>query len=373
MTERIILASPREPCGATWLINCLLLLGIKTYRTGPEGQAMWLEGANGWILDRRENLLRQWLPALSQQQHFIFCDQVEVQWLHEWPTEADWSSRVLYFIRDPRDAFYSRYCREGASLPFSEYLAFPDAFSLLDKIDHWRAFNESWLDHPNLKILKFEDYKADAFQLLRQTIDWIGISVSEEALCYAVNNSSFEKAAEAERDYLKTFGSDQIINRSGKPGEWRSLNHQAHAISDVTERCSSMLRYFGYPVTDLAENGVGPRSQFTQLKHFDSIRLHSSMRRYIVPPNADLQSLITRLNPELIKASGLTDSESHVMLDRLSEYAHGAKWGTSLKQLKGLYTDLGIERLGWWGMKRLRCRSLVRRLCQLLTPKRKLS
>lgn len=370
MSERIILASPREPCGATWLINCLLVLGIKTYRVGPEGQEMWVKGLQGWQLDPRENILKQWLPVLSQREHFEFCDQLEVQWLHEWPTDADWNHRVLYFIRDPRDAMYSRYRREGASLPFIDYLAFPDAFSLLEKIDHWRAFNETWMAHPNLKVVRFEDYKADALQLLRQVVEWIGLSRSENELINAVENSSFETAAQAEREYLKIVGSTQVINRAGKSGEWHSLIGEAQAMAEISTRCASVLHHFGYEAPNATEESVGHRPQFTQLMHFASVRLTSQMKQASGGEDLSLQSLIARLDPRLFKAAGLSDSEAHIMLDRLSEFASSAGWHQSLATLGGLYDALGIKRATRWSNYKSCLRVAVRRLLCMAVPRK---
>jgi hypothetical protein len=373
MSERIVLASPREPCGATWLINCLLVLGIKTYRVGPGGQEMWVKGLQGWQLDPRENILKQWLPVLSQREHFEFGDQIEVQWLHEWPTDADWGHRVLYFIRDPRDAMYSRYRREGASLPFVDYLAFPDAFSLLGKIDHWRAFNETWIAHPNLKVVRFEDYKADALQLLRQTVDWIGLSRSENELINAVENSSFEKAAQAERHYLKIAGSTQVINRAGKPGEWHSLSGETQAMAEISTRCASVLHHFGYEAPNATENSVGYRPQFVHLMHFASVRLTSQMKQASADEDLTLQSLIARLDPQLFKAAGVSDSEAHVMLDRLSEFARSAGWQQSLATLGELYDALGIRRATWWSNQISRLRVAVRWLLDMTVPRKRSS
>lgn len=373
MAERIILASPREPCGATWLINCLLVLGIKTYRVGPEGQEMWVKDSQGWQLDPRENILKQWLPVLSQREYFEFSDKLEVQWLHEWPRDSDWHHRILYFIRDPRDAMYSRYRREGASLPFNDYLAFPDAFSLLGKIDHWRAFNESWIAHPNLKVVRFEDYKADALLVLRQTVEWIGLAKSEGELINAVDNSSFEKAAQAERQYLKITGSAQVINRAGKPGEWHSLSGEAEAMAEISTRCAPVLHHFGYEAPHHTENSMGYRPQFKHLKHFASVRLTEPMKQAAAGEDLDLQLLITRLDPQLFRAAGVSDSETHVMLDRLSEYAHAAGWQQSLVTLRRLYDALGIKRVTWWSNQKSRLRKALRRLLCMVSPKREIS
>lgn len=362
MTERIILASPREPCGATWLINCLLALGIKTYRVGPLGQKMWLKDSNGWNLDRREEVLKKWLPVLSQRKHFQFNDQLEVQWLHEWPTAADWQHRVMYFIRDPRDAMYSRYRREGASMPFKDYLDFPDAFSLLDKIDHWRAFNESWLEHPRMQVVRFEDYKANALQLLKQTMDWIGFPTSEPALEVACAASSFEKAAQAERQYLQNNGGGQLINRAGKSGEWRTLSCEADVMEKISVHCAHALRFFGYEAPAGETADLRNRPQFSRLRYFASIRLPVPMQQVTCSDDDRLRALIEKLDANLLQAAGMTDSETHVMLDRLVEYARAAGWRHSVRQLDQLYRALGITKATRWSNQKVRLRRVISQL-----------
>ena len=331
---------------------------------------MWVKDPDGWSLDPREHILKQWLPVLSNRERFEFGDQIEVQWLHEWPTDADWAHRVLYFIRDPRDAMYSRYRREGSTLSFSDYLAFPDAFSLLGKIDHWRAFNESWMSHPNLKVVRFEDYKADALQTLMQVTSWLGLRNSESELIDAIENSSFEKAAQAERQYLQTAGKTQVINRAGKSGEWRSLRNEAPAMAEISMRCASILRRFGYEAPLSTEHGVGDYSQFTYLKQFMAVRLSNRIDRKAVKVDLGLQSLIARLDPPLLRAAGVSDSEAHVMLDRLTEYARVAGWRQSTRAIGALYDAMGIKRTTWRSRQKSRLRHLGRKLLSVVSPRR---
>jgi hypothetical protein len=327
---------------------------------------MWLPDVRGWRLDPRENILKQWLPILSEQEYFYFGEEVEVQWMHEWPTDAEFGFRVLYFIRDPRDALYSRYRRERATLSFKEYLAFPDAFSLLDKIDHWIAFNEAWLAHPCIKVIRFEDYKADAFGVLKETVNWLGLTRSDADLRKAVEKSSFERAAEAERAYLRENGGGQLINRAGKAGEWCSLTEENEAIEEITRRCAFLLCQLGYEARRVAKRGIGNRPQFGFLNFFSSVRLPDSIRQ-TMEKEADLnvREFITRLNPQLLRASGVTDSEAHVMLDTLSEYARAAGWPEALAMLGKLYEAMGIARPGWWSRQRARLQGMLKRIATI--------
>jgi len=154
--RKIYLVSPREPSGATWLINCLLELGIMTYRYSPAG--MWRNETGRWFLNSHEHVLRKWLPALVDHSSFQFRDDLEVQWMHEWFTDAYADNEILYFVRDPRDALFSRFKREAPQLSFREFAAFPDVYTLLDKVANWWLYNKTWLAHPRVTVFRFEDY-----------------------------------------------------------------------------------------------------------------------------------------------------------------------------------------------------------------------
>ncbi|MCL6557019.1 MAG: sulfotransferase domain-containing protein [Burkholderiales bacterium] len=315
-------------------------------------------------MDPREDILKQWLPVLSERDCFKFEDGVEVQWSHEWPTEELWRCRVVYFVRDPRDALYSRYRREGASVPFYEYLLFPDAFTLLDKIDHWRAFNECWLPHPNRKLIRFEDSKAAPVAVLKEAIEWLGLVRSDKELIKAVDASSFDRAAQAERRYLAKCGGKQVINRAGRVGEWRELAAEREAMEKITGRCAPVLRVLGY---EAPNEGVSLlcSSKFKRLRYFKTIRLTRQLREAAAGDDESLRLLISKLEPALLKAVGLSESETHVLLDTLSEYACSVGWTQSVVTLERLYELLGIRRTSRWAIQKARLRAAVNQLFRI--------
>jgi len=269
--RKIILASPREPSGATWLINCFLELGIKTYRNSAD--FVWQQNSNGqYFLTEREQLLRKWLPALTDQDLFDFRDDIEVQWLHEWPQKKHADYQVIYFVRDPRDSLFSRYKRENPELSLREFIDFPDTGSLFDKVDNWALFNRFWLSHPSLKTFRFEDYKKSATQTLIEILEYLNLSYSEASIQLAIENSTYERAVECERKYREENLEDQeTINRGGKVGEWKGLNDNDWLTEQIERRCSDVLDKLGYDhsraVTDNIPSGL-PNIQ--TLSFFDS-------------------------------------------------------------------------------------------------------
>lgn len=244
--RKIYLVSPREPSGATWLINCLLELGVMTYRYSPAG--MWRQEGGRWLLNPHERVLRKWLPALSDHASFSFREDLEVQWMHEWYTDEYTAHEVLYFVRDPRDALYSRYKREAPRLSYREFAAFPDVHTLLDKVTNWWLYTSTWLTHPHLSVCRFEDYKADAATTLARVLDALQLHYDSAGIDNAVRCSTFERAAAAEAAYRVEQPEDtQLINRSGQPKEWRAGGMDAAVLERIEGSCGDLLSRFDYP------------------------------------------------------------------------------------------------------------------------------
>lgn len=244
-TRQILLISPREPSGATWLINCFLELGIRTFRDPPGG--MWRREGNTWVLSPNEHILKKWLPILSRKGSFAFRDDLEVRWTHEWPGAVTREQEIVLFVRDPRDALYSRFRREATDLTFGEFLTFPDPWSLLDKIDNWIFFLRSWMECERVHLIRFEDYKVDATATLGKVLEVLRLAVSDTAMGQAVAESTFEKAAAAEVQYRKEHPEDEeVINRRGMPQEWSAVPDLKVEIEEVSRRCGYLLEELGY-------------------------------------------------------------------------------------------------------------------------------
>ena len=94
MPREVLLVSPAEPSGATWLINCLLLLGVRTYRTSARG--MWRQEGENYYLNEHEEVLKKWLPALNERDSFRFRADLAVRWTHEWPRVSNGGRQILF-------------------------------------------------------------------------------------------------------------------------------------------------------------------------------------------------------------------------------------------------------------------------------------
>lgn len=247
-TRPVLLVSPQEPSGVTWLINCFLELGIRTFRSSH--LEMWQPSNDRWHLSSHEQVLRKWLPSLSDRDAFEFREDLSVRWTHEWPADVGPDVQVLLFVRDPRDAFFSRFRRDDVRLEFPDYMKFLDPITLLDKVDTWLLFCRVWALSASTTIVRFEDYKRDADATLRASLAAIGVTASDAAIAAALAASSFERAAEGERRYRDEHPEDRrVINRAGVPGEWRSNEALREQMTVIEKRCGKAMARLGYAAT----------------------------------------------------------------------------------------------------------------------------
>ncbi len=327
---KIYLISPREPSGATWLINCLLELGVKTYRETLGDMWMPTRGG-GYTLNLVENHLKKWLPILSARETFDFRDDIEVEWAHQWPTRRHARHRIIYFVRDPRDAIFSRYRRESPDMSFEEFLDFPDPHTLHDKIDTWSMFNELWLRQPDIRSFRFEDYKSDARKTLEAILDYAGLRVTEPELTLALENSTFEKAALAEKKYREDNPEDaQLINRASQVGGWK-VSDDAACISRIARQTAGLLAHFGYESGHAAERisylpqaaVLGFYRQLAVAPDFwQGARTGDDPSR-LGEPAARLVRFMDALDDDRLRRSGLAPYEIHVLLRSVDEFAAG--------------------------------------------------
>ena len=231
----IYIVSPKEPCGVTWLINCLLIVKIKCYPMRPF--QMWESlGDNRFKLIQENDNLKMWLPALSEYDEFVFRDDIEICWTHEWPSEATSKSKIIYFIRDPRDALFSSYRRENHHLKYAEYADILDPVLLLNAVDYWKLFNTFWLNHKDLKVFRFEDYKQDSRKVLDDVLKWCSVVAVEDEILLALESSTPERAQIAETAYSSRHENvGQVINQGGIIGRWKNNLDETEKVSILLE------------------------------------------------------------------------------------------------------------------------------------------
>ena len=259
--RRILVASPVEPSGGSWLLNCLLELGIKVghkpfvdnvwrgSHPRPDANHIWIAKDGGFELNPKAASLTTFLPILARQTRFFFRDDVEVEYVQDFPARTPDDRSVVLIVRDPRDALYSMYRRVAPGLSFEEFLRFPNPATLLDRPAHWTLFVACWLACPDLHVVRFEDYKRDAEATLRRALAALDLHYDDARIADALHQSSFEKAREAEARFRERVpGEHQVANRAGQVGEGRSRPEVQATIAEIEAAASPALQRLGYDV-----------------------------------------------------------------------------------------------------------------------------
>jgi hypothetical protein len=346
---RILVASPIEPSGASWLLNCFLELGIRidhkplvdrVWRGStppPKADRMWIaKDDHRFALNPKAGALKQFLPALTRRAEFRFRDDFSVEYVQDFPPRLlDERPRVLV-VRDPRDAIYSSYRRGAPALTFADFLHLPNPGTLLDRSAHWALFIAAWLAVPGIHVIRFEDYKRDAEATLRSVIAAIGLNCAEGDIADAVRLSSFERARDAERALRGQFPNHgQVANRSGKVGEGREQPEVQASLSEIEGPAATVLRALGYAVQVPVVRDVFAAARLSAafLAFFETVRLPAAVTSApvdIVASEHILFALLAfahRVDADLLSRVGMPPAEVRTLLDSLAEFTgRYAQW-----------------------------------------------
>lgn len=250
----IEVASPELPCGAAWLANCLLELGVPAWKHwGCDDGAHWAQcadgahryvgGDNGWS---------RVLPALRDGRTFRFRADACARVHHVWPDVYPPAARRALFVRDPCDALYSDWRRRlalgeqpGAFPAYcrSRYYHYP-----VSRLDYLRLFLRTWrreAERAEVHVVRFEDYRADARATLGAILVRLGIDATPAQLAHAVEESSVERV-KAEDERLHRLGVvDSTLVRGEPPGESaRALD--AATLAWLRDEFADVRAWLGY-------------------------------------------------------------------------------------------------------------------------------
>lgn len=224
----IEIASPELPCGASWLANCLIELGVPAWKpwgsddathwaTGDDGSHRYVGGDNGWS---------RLLPALRDGRTLRFRAGACVRVHHVWPGVYPAAARRVLFVRDPCDALYSDWRRHlahaGTTPDFRAYCNARYFHYPLSRRDYLRVFLRSWrheAERADIRVVRFEDYRADALATLAGVAAWLGLDTTPGELARAADASSVERVKAEDRRLLGLGVVDRTLLRGEPPGE----------------------------------------------------------------------------------------------------------------------------------------------------------
>lgn len=167
---------------------------------------------------------------------------------------------VWMLVRDPRDALYSwyQYHRGFARLPweqvpgtFEEFLAKP-FFIGVPPVAAWTAFYREWADRGRtcaaFTTLRFEDLKRTPVTTMREALEPVGLSYSDDRLERATERSSFTAMRRREDSVAATDESARVM-RSGAVDGWRSWMTPELEPYFADSGFIALARSFGYDLS----------------------------------------------------------------------------------------------------------------------------
>lgn len=226
------IVSPELPCGASWIGNVLLELGVPIWDPwGADTRGEWQhDGARRFRYQRADEGWRRLLPALQHGREFAFRDHPVPRLGHHWPGQYA-ALPALLVVRDPRDALYSAWRRERAlgalpaDMPFAQFVDAP-----------FRTWPVSWAAYLSLHtarwqtqltrsgglILRFEAFKRDPLTQARRVLAMLKLDVDDSELARALRASDHANVRQAEADLLAQGRVRSALLAGGQPEEWRT-------------------------------------------------------------------------------------------------------------------------------------------------------
>lgn len=209
--DRYIFSYPRS--GSTWLRTILGNLVDPTLDVDPERRRRLMPGVsvrNARLINALES------PRLIKS-HGRYMSPVP---------------RAVYLVRDGRDVIVSMYHKRitrpghGDRVDFAEFCR---RYFRGDLGERWDSSVTSWLDRGaaemqgSLKVLRFEDLKADVPGRVAEITAFLGIAADSGSIAAAIETASLERLRATERERLGELAPDRSIYRGGKVGQWREM------------------------------------------------------------------------------------------------------------------------------------------------------
>ena len=302
--------SPELPCGSGWLGNCFLELGISLWKPwGLDTSKKWERiGPFRYRYIQGPSPLQQTLPALVTGREFTFRPHPVPRFSHQWPLICPNQKRIVFFVRDPRDALYSEWRRQQANgrlaegTSFTAFLNSPYYHYPFSFRDYPLLFLRLWknvLGGQKHLVVRFEDYKADANATLKKVIKFLGLKVSASEIQRATDLSDFSVAKKIEQERSAKHELHLQLNRAGIPFEY----YQAYtpAMHDqIGPLFDPFLRWLGYESYEKGRQHSHPQ----QLSESELKSLLSAMDAFSAPgtERRRLSDLTGRLAADLISS-----------------------------------------------------------------------
>lgn len=181
---------------------------------------------------------------------------------NESPVFAEYYPKTVYIVRDPRSVYVSYYhhCLHDTQEHDWTIEAFVEEminYGCIKRLEpfliRWDKQVSQWVERSKsqlVKIVKYEDMKKDRGKILKDVVDFVGISATSEEIDLAVKRGSFDSMRKEEitfgaEPYSGDKGEKGFYVRQGKVNGWKDELPQ-NLAKYIETNFSETMKMFGY-------------------------------------------------------------------------------------------------------------------------------
>ena len=266
----LTVVSPQFPCGAAWLANALIELGVMPVELwGFDTTLEWVEDPEGNHLYVAEHWpWRQTLASLKPGARFRFDSAIAATFTHLFPWQIQPAADVIVVLRDPRDALYSEWRRQrrngqlDASINFAAFAGRPFHGGPLSNADLLWLHLRCWFEvhaagQIRVHLVRFEDWKRNDCGVLASVVAWLGLVRTAPAIARACAASEVGLLLAVEEEVVREDPTASRFNHRGRAQEWLT-SWSADEHRALGPHWQSLLADLGYRRSPLV-GGRAPR------------------------------------------------------------------------------------------------------------------
>ena len=172
----------------------------------------------------------------------------------------DVTKAVLYFIRNPLDIVISFANHLCISIDKTIKIMNNPEYAFCSKTDRlhnqlkqrlltWSGHVRSWVDESGLplQILRYEDMVANPFEIFSKSTKFIGLSYNDVQLNKSLENGSFSRIQEQEKEkgFHEKGARASNFFRKGTTGEWKNTLTKIQ-VKRIVRAHGEVMERFGY-------------------------------------------------------------------------------------------------------------------------------
>jgi hypothetical protein len=159
--------------------------------------------------------------------------------------------KIIYIVRDGRDALVSYYYYQkelrGFKGSFEEFYFSKFSIEAGSWHEHLtRALNYQKNNNENIIFIKYENLKKDPKSTFKKVVDFLGESINDEKLNFAIKNSSFDNLKQMQlSDGVEIDNKNINFFRKGTSNQWTDY-FTNKVYDDFMNKSEDLMKHFHY-------------------------------------------------------------------------------------------------------------------------------